>query len=126
MRRTAEQHLALAKQLREKAQTLPELDRAKAIQHSNSVLALVAFAAKDRGGVSVKGFDFQTLTPDWTVIDEQIARLAPINEQLRPAGPAQEQHQEDPRGQVRQLIKLAIESPTPKDLIEFLQFTNRF
>jgi hypothetical protein len=41
--------------------------------------------------------------------------------------PAEDQHSRDDRhAQVRQLIKQAIESPTPEGFADFLDFTNKF
>jgi hypothetical protein len=33
--------------------------------------------AKDRGGICLNNFDWWSLTPDWSVVDEQVRRLAP-------------------------------------------------
>jgi len=117
MRFSAEQHLATAKRLREKAKSLAEVERLRGIQRSNSFLGLAVLAARNRGGVSLSGFDRDALNPDWTIIDEQVHRLA---------SPQDQPSQDDRHTQVRQLIKQAIESPTAEDLADFLEFTNKF
>src|SRR5882757_3575003 len=117
MRFSAEQHLAHAKRLREKAKSQAEVVRLREIQRSNSFLGLAALAAKNRGGISLSGFDREALNPDWTIIDEQVGRLAP---------PQDQPSQDDRHTQVRELIKEAIESPTAEGLADFLDFTTRF
>jgi hypothetical protein len=132
MKFSSEQHLAMAKLLRDMAKSLVEPTRGQAIRRSNAHLACAVLAAKDRGGLSTSGFDFEALSPDWSIIESQIARLEPLHEtplQIAPAahtGTVKPQLQEDRQIQVRQLIKLAIESPTIQGLAEFLDFTTRF
>ena len=75
---TAEQHLQMAKLIRQKAMAFPADKRAEAVKKSNFFLALAARAAKDRGGLDLRGFDFDALPPDWSDIDRQIAKLMPI------------------------------------------------
>jgi hypothetical protein len=75
---TAEQHLQMAKLIRQKAMAFPADKRAQAIEQSNLFLALAADASKDRGGLDLRGFDFDALPPDWSDIDRQIAKLTPI------------------------------------------------
>jgi hypothetical protein len=77
MRFLAEQHLAMAKLLREKAASRLDIERPKWIKKSNSLLVCAALAAKERGGLSFCGFDRDSLTPDWNAIDYQIAQLKP-------------------------------------------------
>ena len=77
MRFSAEQHLAFAKLIREKAASLLSPEREQTIKRSNGFLACVVFAARERGGISFSDFDFEALTPDWTTVDDQIARLKP-------------------------------------------------
>jgi hypothetical protein len=76
---TAEQHLRMAKLIRQKAMAFPLDKRAQAIKHSNLFLALAADASKDRGGLDLRGFDFDAQPPDWSDIDRQIAKLTPID-----------------------------------------------
>jgi hypothetical protein len=75
---TAEQHLQMAKLIRQNAMAFPAHKRAQAIKQSNLFLALAADASKDRGGLDLRGFDFDALPPDWSDIDRQIAKLTPI------------------------------------------------
>jgi hypothetical protein len=128
MQYTAELHIAMAKQLREKAKALIEPTRGHAIKQSNGFLACAVLAAKDRGGISTQKFDFNALTPDWTIIDSQIASLAPIPTQSETVGSSYSEleTEEERHLQVRQLIKLAIDSPTPDDLAEYLDFSTKF
>jgi hypothetical protein len=81
MQFSAEQHLAAAKSHREKAESLAELERVRAIHVSNALLTLAVLAAKSRGGISLSAFDREALCPDWTIIDEQVRRLAPVPDQ---------------------------------------------
>jgi hypothetical protein len=37
----------------------------------------IGSVAKERGGICLDNFDWWSLTPDWSVIDEQVRRLAP-------------------------------------------------
>jgi hypothetical protein len=67
----AEQHLVAAKLVRENGAR-----RSGAEQKSNSFVACVRLAAKDRGGICLDSFEWSSLTPNWKVIEEQIMRLA--------------------------------------------------
>jgi hypothetical protein len=130
MQFSVQQHLAKAKMLREQAKTLGESARGRLIKQSNHCVAAAVLAAKDRGGISTIGFDFDLLSPDWALIDNQVARLDPIDDEsgiiyVGPAGTAQPIHQEW-HAQVRQLIKKALDTPTPEGLADFLNFTTRF
>jgi hypothetical protein len=117
MQFSAEQHLAMAKLVREKAESLGEVERLRAIQQSNSFLVAAVLAARNRGGISRSGFDREALNPNWTDIDEQVRRLTPAQDQPS---------RDEGHAQVRQLIKQAIESPTAEGLADFLDFTTRF
>ena len=90
---TAEQHLQMAKLIRQKAMAFPADKRAQAIEQSNLFLALAADASKDRGGLDLRGFDFDALPPDWSDIDRQIAKLTPIKVDERKSKPSK-QHAE--------------------------------
>jgi hypothetical protein len=79
MRYAAEQHLQMAKLIRQKAMAFPAEKRDEAIKQSNLFLALAAEAAKDRGGLDLRRFDFDAMPPDWSEIDRQMAALAPIS-----------------------------------------------
>jgi hypothetical protein len=71
----SEQHLALAKIFRKKAADAPSPEQEEWIRKSNSFLACAQLAAQDRGGISLEGFAWEALTPDWSVIDRQVSRL---------------------------------------------------
>ncbi|MDB5636073.1 MAG: hypothetical protein JWP51_981 [Bradyrhizobium sp.] len=73
----AEQHLAVAKLVRSKASKYDGADRERYITKSNSLVVCVRLSAADRGGISLEGFNWKSLTPDWDVLDKQIARLRP-------------------------------------------------
>jgi hypothetical protein len=73
----AEQHLVAAKLVRENGARRSGAERELYIKKSNSFVACVRLAAKDRGGICLDSFDWWSLTPDWSVIDEQVRRLAP-------------------------------------------------
>jgi hypothetical protein len=73
----AEQHLVAAKLVREKGARRSGVERELYIKKSNSFVACVRLAAKDRGGICLESFDWCSLTPDWSVIDEQVGRLSP-------------------------------------------------
>jgi hypothetical protein len=47
------------------------------IRKSNSCVVCVRLMAKDRGGICLDNFDWWSLNPDWSVVDEQVRRLAP-------------------------------------------------
>ena len=111
MKFSAEQHLAVAKLLRDKAKSLGGMERAQAIQRSNEVLVLAVLAAKDRGGLSLSGFDREACEPDWTILNEQFRRLAPA-----PVQPSQD----DRHTQVRQLIKHLYD--IPKQMVTSIVF----
>jgi hypothetical protein len=71
----AEQHLAVAKPVRSKAGKYGGADRERYITKSNSFVVCVRLSAADRGGISLEGFNWKSLTPDWDILDQQIARL---------------------------------------------------
>lgn len=50
----------------------------RAVRASNTFLVCARLAADDRGGISLAGFQWSSLTPDRSVIDNEIAALAPI------------------------------------------------
>jgi hypothetical protein len=73
----AEQHLVAAKLVRRNGATRAGAERELFIRKSNSFVVCVRLMAKERGGICLENFDWCSLTPDWSVIDEQIRRLAP-------------------------------------------------
>ena len=73
----AEQHLVAAKLARQNGARRIGAERELFIRKSNSFVACVRLAAKDRGGICLDDFDWSSLTPDWSVIEKQLLRLAP-------------------------------------------------
>jgi hypothetical protein len=73
----SEQHLALAKLLRNRAAGVPHPEQETWIRKSNSFVACAQLAARDRGGISLEGFAREALTPVWSFIDEQMSQLPP-------------------------------------------------
>ena len=71
----SEQHLALAKLARKRAADAPSPEQEEWIKKSNSFLACARLAAQDRGGISLEGFAWEALTPDWRLIDGQMSQL---------------------------------------------------
>jgi|ERR1700694_197682 hypothetical protein len=77
VRFTAEQHLAAAKCVRENGALKAGEERELFIKKSNSCVVCVRLMAKDRGDICLDNFDWSSLTPDWSAVDEQVRRLAP-------------------------------------------------
>jgi len=73
----AEQHLVAAKLVRKNGATRAGADLEKFIKMSNSFVVCARLAAKSRGGINLDRFDWKALSPDWSVVDQQIRRLAP-------------------------------------------------
>ena len=71
----AEQHLAAAKMVRANGAHLTGACRERFIKSSNSFVVCARLAAQDRGGISLAGFEWDSINPDWNVVDEQIQRL---------------------------------------------------
>src|SRR5258708_39107396 len=72
----AGQDVGAAKVVRENGGGRSGAERELYIKKSNSFVACVRLAAKDRGGICLDSFEWSSLTPDWKVIEEQIMRLA--------------------------------------------------
>jgi hypothetical protein len=66
----AEQHLVAAKLVRRNGATRTGAERELFIRKSNSCVVCVRLMAKDRGGICLDNFDWWSLTPDWSVVDE--------------------------------------------------------
>ena len=77
MQLLAEQHLAAAKLARRNGAVRTGAERELFMRKSNSFVVCVRLMARDRGGICLDNFDWTSLTPDWSVIDEQVRRLAP-------------------------------------------------
>ena len=73
----AEQHLVAAKLVRKNRAARAGAERELFIRKSNSFAVCVRLMAKERGGICLDNFDWCSLTPDWSVIDEQAGRLSP-------------------------------------------------
>ena len=73
----AEQHIIAAKLARRNAAKRTDAERELFIRKSNSFVVCVRFMAEERGGVCLDNFDWCSLAPDWSVIDEQVRRLEP-------------------------------------------------
>jgi hypothetical protein len=72
----AEQHLVAAKLVRKNGAAWVGAERELFIRKSNSFVVSVHLMSKDRGGICLDTFDWWSLTPDWSVIDVQVRRLA--------------------------------------------------
>jgi hypothetical protein len=72
----AEQHLVAAKLVRRNGASRPGAER-ELFMKKYSFVVCVRHMARDRGGICLDNFDWTSLTPDWSVIDEQVRRLAP-------------------------------------------------
>jgi hypothetical protein len=75
----SEQHLVAAKLVRKNGATRTGAERELFVRESNSLVVCVRLSAEERGGVSLDNFDWSSLTPDWSEIEEQVRRLAPPN-----------------------------------------------
>jgi hypothetical protein len=73
----AEQHLLAAKLVRKNGAWRIGAERELFIRKSNSFIACLRLSAKDRGGICLDKFDWWSVAPDWSVVDEQVLRLAP-------------------------------------------------
>ena len=83
----AEQHLVAAKLVRENGARRSGVERELFIRKSNSFVACVRLTAKDRGGICLDNFGWSSVNPDWSVIDEQVQRLAPPHVDSPPLAP---------------------------------------
>jgi hypothetical protein len=73
----AEQHLAAAKMVRANGARISGAECETFIKKSNSFVVCAHLAARDHGGISLDGFEWDSVTPNWNVVDEQIQRLEP-------------------------------------------------
>jgi hypothetical protein len=72
----AEKHLAVARLLRKKAWHGSAEDRVRFVRMSNSFVVCVRLWAANRGGICLDSFDWLSLNPDWTSVEQQIACLS--------------------------------------------------
>jgi hypothetical protein len=73
----AEQHLAVARLLRQKGRNGSGEDRERFVRMSNSFVICARLSAANRGGICLDSFDWLSLNPDWTSVNQQLARLSP-------------------------------------------------
>jgi hypothetical protein len=85
----AEQHLVAAKLVRENGARRSGAERELFIQKSNSFVVAMRLMVNDRGGVCLDNFDWSSATPDWSVIEEQVLRLAPPHVDSPPLAPSE-------------------------------------
>jgi hypothetical protein len=84
----AEQHLAAAKLVRENGARRNGAERELYIKKSNSFVACARLMAKDRGGICLDEFAWSSIAPDWSLIEDQILRLAPPHVDSPPLAPS--------------------------------------
>lgn len=84
----AEQHLVAAKLVRQNGARQTGAKRELFIRKSNSFVVCVKLMARDRGGICLDDFDWSSITPDWSLIEEQILRLAPPHVDSPPVAPS--------------------------------------
>jgi hypothetical protein len=73
----AEQHLAVAKLLRQKGVNRTGEDRERFVRMSNSFVICARLSAANRGGIRLASFDWLSPNPDWTSVEQQLIRLSP-------------------------------------------------
>ena len=115
----------MAKKIRENADSLPEPARGDAIKTSNTLLASMVLAAKDRGGICLSEFDFEALHPDWSVIEDQIACLSPIADALE-ISPAKRRDLDAARRSLDDLFDHARQYRSSLAYRELIDFIARF
>jgi len=69
--------ISSAKLVRKHGASRTGADRELFIEKSNSFVVCARLSAKYRGGICLKRFDWSSLTPDWSLIEQQICKLAP-------------------------------------------------
>jgi hypothetical protein len=73
----AEQHLAVAKLLRQKGVNRTGEDRERFVRMSNSFVICARLSAANRGGICLASFDWLSPNPDWTSVEQQLIGLSP-------------------------------------------------
>ena len=73
----AEQHLAVARLLRQKGRNGPGEERERFVTMSNSFVICARLSAANRGGICLASFNWFSLNPDWTSVEQQLIRLSP-------------------------------------------------
>jgi hypothetical protein len=84
----AEQHLIAAKLVRQTGARRTGAERELFIEQSNTFVVCARLAAQNRGGICLGNFNWRSLYPDWSVIEEQILRLAPPHVDSPPLAPS--------------------------------------
>ena len=74
---STEQHLAAAKLIRRNGANASSAKREHFVRMSNNFIVCARLAARDRGGISLEGFDWSSVYPDWDAIETQIKQLLP-------------------------------------------------
>jgi hypothetical protein len=72
----AEQHLAVARLLRQNGRNGSGEDRERFVRMSNSFVICARLSAANRGGICLASFDWLSLNPDWTSVEQQLIRLS--------------------------------------------------
>jgi hypothetical protein len=70
-----EQHFVAARLVRSKGAHRTCADRQRFIEMSNTFLMLSRAAATDRGGLCLDGFEWNSIEPNWTIVEERISQL---------------------------------------------------
>jgi hypothetical protein len=73
----AEQHLAVARLLRQKGRNVCGEDRERFVRMSNTFVICARLSAANRGGICLASFDWLSPNPDWALVEQQIASLSP-------------------------------------------------
>jgi hypothetical protein len=73
----AEQHLAVARLLRQKGRNRCGEDRERFVRMSNTFVICARLSAANRGGICLASFDWLSPNPDWTSVEQQLIRLSP-------------------------------------------------
>jgi hypothetical protein len=83
----AEQHLIAAKLVRDNGARRTGAERELFIKKSNTFVVCARLAAQDRGGICLDEFAWSSIAPDWSLIEDQILRLAPPHVDSPPLAP---------------------------------------
>jgi hypothetical protein len=73
----AEQHLAVAKLLRQKAVNGTGKDRVRFVGTSNGFVNCASLSAVNQGGICLDNFDWLSVSQDWALVERQLAYLSP-------------------------------------------------
>ena len=84
---STEQHLAMAKLLRKRAEVCNPLLRKRCIEMSNGFLVCARLAAVLRGRICLNALELLSIDPGWSAIDHQVQLLAPATIEAPPLAP---------------------------------------